>query len=86
MSKKIDKEFEDIENAFDKEFSKSISESKTSWHFLNLHSYLHQMTANRIKDIYDQLMKLKIFLLINYLAYIPLLAVTLYVLFFKIGI
>lgn len=63
MSRKTEREFDEIKAGFDKEISKDIEKSKTPWHFINLHTYLHQMTANRIKDLYDQLAKIKMFLL-----------------------
>ena len=78
MSKKTEKEFDEIKAEFYKEISKDIEKSKTPWHFINLHSYLHQMTANRIKDLYEQLAKIKMFLLIDIFAYVPILLIFTY--------
>ncbi len=36
------------------------------------------MTANRIKDLYDQLAKIKMFLLIDIFAYVPILLIFTY--------
>ena len=78
MSRKNKKEFDEIKAGFDKEISKDIEKSKTPWHFINLHTYLHQMTANRIKDLYEQLAKIKMFLLIDIFAYVPILMIFTY--------
>lgn len=78
MSKKLKKEFWEIEEEFNKEILRNLDETKTPWHFLNLHSFLHQMTANRIKDLYDQLAKIKMFLLIDIFAYVPILLIFTY--------
>ena len=78
MSRKNKKEFDEIKAGFDKEISKAIEKSKNPWHFINLHTYLHQMTANRIKDLYEQLAKIKMFLLIDIFAYVPILLIFTY--------
>lgn len=63
MSRKNNKEFDEIKAGFDKEISKDIEKSKTPWHFINLHTYLQ---------------KIKMFLLIDIFAYVPILLIFTY--------
>lgn len=75
MRKKLDREFHEMEKQFDEVVDRKSEYQDSPWFFLRLHSILHKMTANRVSYLFEQLNRLKIFLILEFFAYIPILVI-----------